>query len=254
MWAGLISSAHIIAMWAVARKVNKNRLGHTSSCCLVKQMGGEAAAGPKVKPSTPPTLTHSLGFERVPDVDVEVVVSGKQQASGQGRGQRGDPAHDAGIQVGDELLVGSQVVELTGGIIRACYHRVAVREELEKRGEKLSRSVVKNGILKTETLTPMALMSLSWPPKVCLHVPSRMSHSLAVKSHAPEMKNLKSGDTARDMQSPRCPAKTVFWVPVSISHKTLKEDGPEGNLCQPAPRVKLSRHGCALTRCSLQSW
>lgn len=68
----------------------------------------------------------------------------------------------------------------------------------------------------------MALMSLSWPPNVCLHVPSLMSHSLAVKSHAPEMKNLKSGDTARDMQSPWCPAKMVFWVPVSMSHRTLK--------------------------------
>lgn len=72
-------------------------------------------------------------------------------------------------------------------------------------------------------LTPIALMSLSCPPKVCLHAPSLMSHSLAVKSHAPEMKNLKSGDTARDMQSPWCPAKTVFWVPVSMSHSTLKE-------------------------------
>ncbi len=76
-------------------------------------------------------------------------------------------------------------------------------------------------------LTPIALMSLSWPPKVCLQAPSLMSHSLAVKSHAPEMKNLKSGDTARDMQSPWCPAKTVFWVPVSISHSTLKGDGPK---------------------------
>lgn len=84
-----------------------------------------------------------------------------------------------------------------------------------------------------EILTPMALMSLSWPPKVCLHVPSRMSHSLAVKSHAPEMKNLKSGDTARDMQSPRCPAKTVFWVPVSISHKTLQEHRPKAICVSP---------------------
>lgn len=72
-------------------------------------------------------------------------------------------------------------------------------------------------------LTPIALMSLSWPEKVCLHMPSLMSHSLAVKSHAPEMKNLKSGDTARDMQSPWCPAKMVFWVPVSMSHNTLEE-------------------------------
>lgn len=52
-----------------------------------------------------------------------------------------------------------------------------------------------------------------------------MSHSLAVKSHAPEMKNLKSGDTARDMQSPWCPAKMVFWVPVSMSHSTLQGKG-----------------------------
>lgn len=76
-------------------------------------------------------------------------------------------------------------------------------------------------------LTPIALMSLSWPPKVCLQASSLMSHSLAVKSHAPEMKNLKSGDTARDMQSPWCPAKTVFWVPVSMSHSTLGGDGPQ---------------------------
>lgn len=76
-------------------------------------------------------------------------------------------------------------------------------------------------------LTPIALMSLSWPPKVCLHVPSLMSHSLAVKSHAPEMKNLKSGDTASDMQSPWCPANMVFWVPVSMSHNTLEGHRPK---------------------------
>lgn len=83
-------------------------------------------------------LTHSLSFERVPDVNVEVIVSGQQQASGQGRGQRGHPAHDAGVLVGDELLVRSQVVELAGGVIRARDHSVAVGEELEERGEKLS--------------------------------------------------------------------------------------------------------------------
>lgn len=76
-------------------------------------------------------------------------------------------------------------------------------------------------------LTPIALMSLSWPPKVCLQVPSLMSHSLAVKSHAPEMNILKSGDTARDMQSPWCPAKMVFWVPVSMSHSALDEESED---------------------------
>lgn len=67
----------------------------------------------------------------------------------------------------------------------------------------------------------MALMSLSWPLNVCLQVASLMSHSLAVKSHAPEMNILKSGDTARDMQSPKWPAKMVFSVPVSMSHRIL---------------------------------
>lgn len=85
-------------------------------------------------------LTHSLSFERVPDVDVKVVVSGKQQAPGKGRGQGGHPAHDAGVLVGDELLVRSQVVELTGGVIGARYHRVAVGEELAERRETLSAS------------------------------------------------------------------------------------------------------------------
>lgn len=99
---------------------------------------GLGTSGPKVSPFFPPTLTHSLSFERVPDVNVEVIVSGKEQASGKGRGQRGHPAHDAGILVGDELLVRSQIIELTGGVIRACYHRVAIREELEEREEKLS--------------------------------------------------------------------------------------------------------------------
>lgn len=73
----------------------------------------------------------------------------------------------------------------------------------------------------------MALTSLSWPEKVCLHVPSLMSHSLDVKSHAPEMKKLKSGDTPRDMQSPWCPAYTVFWVPVSMSHSMLEWHEPQ---------------------------
>lgn len=57
-----------------------------------------------------------------------------------------------------------------------------------------------------------------------------MSHSLAVKSQAPEMKKLKSGETARDMQSPWCPAKMVFWVPVSMSHSTLEGDGAKNNI------------------------
>ena len=41
------------------------------------------------------SLTHSLRLQGVPDVDVEIVVAGQQQAPGPGRGEGGDPAHDA---------------------------------------------------------------------------------------------------------------------------------------------------------------
>lgn len=179
-------------------------------------------------------LTDSLGFERVPDVDVEVVVASEYQASRQGGGQRGHPAHDAAVLVGDELLVSSHVVHLAGGVIWSCYHCITVGEELEeievvRKRASLDRTCwelctqwKRKSFFFSFVLTPMALMSLSWPPKVCLQVPSLMSHSLAVKSQAPEMKNLKSGDTPRDMQSPWCPANTVFWVPVSMSHSTLE--------------------------------
>lgn len=77
-------------------------------------------------------LTDSLGFERVPDVDVKVVVASEYQASRQGGAQRGHPAHDAAVLVGDELLVSSQVVHLAGGVIWSCYHCITVGEELEE--------------------------------------------------------------------------------------------------------------------------
>jgi hypothetical protein len=42
-----------------------------------------------------------------------------------------------------------------------------------------------------------ALMSLSWPVKVCTALPVRMSHTLAVVSHAPETKTFWFGPRER---------------------------------------------------------
>lgn len=63
-----------------------------------------------------------------------------------------------------------------------------------------------------------ALMSDSWPGKVCLQAPSRMSHSLDDASQAPETKVRISGARDRDMTSPVCPTKVVQGCPVSMSH------------------------------------
>lgn len=62
-------------------------------------------------------LTHAFCFQGVPDVAVEVVVPGKQEAPAAGEGDRGDSADDALVRVHYELLVGPQVEEAAGGIV-----------------------------------------------------------------------------------------------------------------------------------------
>lgn len=52
-------------------------------------------------------------------------------------------------------------------------------------------------------------MSLSWPGKVCLQVPSRMSHNFALASHAPDTNVRVSGAKDRDITSPVCPINEV---------------------------------------------
>lgn len=72
-------------------------------------------------------------------------------------------------------------------------------------------------------LTQMALMSDSWPVKVCLHMPSRTSQSLAEASQAPETNNRESGAKDRLMTSPVCPANVVVCWPVSMSQSALQK-------------------------------
>lgn len=74
-------------------------------------------------------------------------------------------------------------------------------------------------------LTETALMSDSWPGNVCLHIPSRMSHSLADASQAPEIKVRMSGDSERDITSPVWPVKAVTCWPVSMSQRALEKIG-----------------------------
>lgn len=70
-------------------------------------------------------------------------------------------------------------------------------------------------------LTQMALMSDSWPVKVCRHIPSRTSQSLAEASQAPETNSLVSGARERLITSPVCPVNVVVCWPVSMSHRAL---------------------------------
>ncbi|KAI1242178.1 hypothetical protein IHE44_0005695 [Lamprotornis superbus] len=118
----------------------------------------------------------------VPDVAVEVIIASKYKPPTAGESNGGDSTDDGLVGVHDELLVCPQVEEAAGGIVRAGADGFAHCAD--------------------SIHTEMALMSDSCPEKVWRQEPSRTSHSLAVASQAPEMKSLKSGETAKLMQSP----------------------------------------------------
>ena len=77
-------------------------------------------------------LTSTVSLEGVPDVAVEVVVSGQQQAAALGEGHGGDAADDVVMGVDHQLLVGTQVKQPAGGVVRARGEGVPVGEELQR--------------------------------------------------------------------------------------------------------------------------
>lgn len=85
-------------------------------------------------PSTPPQsrLTWALAFQSVPHVAVEVVVASQEQAAALGESHRGDAADDVVVAVHHQLLVGAQVKQPAGGVVRACAKGVPVGEELSR--------------------------------------------------------------------------------------------------------------------------
>ena len=80
---------------------------------------------------------------------------------------------------------------------------------------------IRHLVVALSALTQMALMSDSWPVKVCRHMLSLMSHSLTEASQAPDTKVRRSGDRDRLMTSPLWPEKTVVCWLVSMSHSAL---------------------------------
>lgn len=61
--------------------------------------------------------TCPVGFERIPDVAVKVVVPSEEEAPTLGEGDRGDPTDDVVVGVSHELLVGTKVKQPAGGIV-----------------------------------------------------------------------------------------------------------------------------------------
>lgn len=77
-------------------------------------------------------LTHFLSLQRVPDVAVEVVVAGEDEAARVGQRQGCDSSVQAGVLVANHLLVGAQVVHLAAAVVGACDDGVPAGEELQR--------------------------------------------------------------------------------------------------------------------------
>ena len=88
-----------------------------------------------------------------------------------GKGTSGVPHKREIIFYHAQLLVGSDVKEPAGGVVRPGCKRIPVREELQDGGQ------IKTSNGQQQMITVTALMSDSWPVKVCLQIPSRTSHS-----------------------------------------------------------------------------
>jgi len=63
------------------------------------------------------SFTCTFAFQSVPDVAVEVIVAGQEQAATLGEGHRGDAADDGVMAVHHQLLVGTQVKQPAGGVV-----------------------------------------------------------------------------------------------------------------------------------------
>mmetsp|Transcript_44876 Transcript_44876/g.124459 ORF Transcript_44876/g.124459 Transcript_44876/m.124459 type:complete len:423 (+) Transcript_44876:439-1707(+) len=75
--------------------------------------------------------SHLLAGERVPDVAVEVIVAGEEEAARDGVGDRSDAAKDLVVRVLLHLLVRAQVEEAARGVVRAGGESLAVGEEMD---------------------------------------------------------------------------------------------------------------------------
>ena len=71
----------------------------------------------------------SLALERIPDIDIIVVVAGKEDSARGGECDRGDSAEDVVVGVRVELAVRAQIKELARGVVGSGRKGIAVREE-----------------------------------------------------------------------------------------------------------------------------
>lgn len=73
--------------------------------------------------------THTLSFESIPNIARPVIVSAKQDASGDGEGNRSDTTKNIIVRERIQLPVSPDIKEPARGIVGASGESIAVREE-----------------------------------------------------------------------------------------------------------------------------
>lgn len=76
---------------------------------------------------------NSFALEHIPDIDIVVFVTRKQESSRTGKGDRGDSAKDVVIGVNVEFTVGAHVEQTAGRVVGTRSECIAVWEESTKR-------------------------------------------------------------------------------------------------------------------------
>lgn len=76
---------------------------------------------------------HTLALERVPDVAVEIVVTGEEEAARDGEANRGNAAENVVVCIGVQFAVSTEIPEAAAGIVRAAGESVAVGEKPDKK-------------------------------------------------------------------------------------------------------------------------
>ena len=77
----------------------------------------------------PSEHTNALAFQSVPHVAVEIVVAGKEQATGHGEGNGRDAAEDVVVGILVQLAVGAEVKQSARSVVGTRSEGIAVREE-----------------------------------------------------------------------------------------------------------------------------
>lgn len=74
---------------------------------------------------------NSLALESIPDIDIVIVISSKEDPTRSGECNRGDSAQDVVVGVSVEFAIGAQVEQLARGVVGTGRKGVSIGEESE---------------------------------------------------------------------------------------------------------------------------